>query len=78
MGSDPPVTDTQEFTLTRVASHRIMAATGSSSANYREPLRMQRLLRLTPMHTIESERRTRKSRIDPKLKAWGWEIVPFE
>ena len=71
MGSDPPVTDTQEFTPTRVA-------TGSSSANYREPLRMQRLLRLTPMHTIESERRTRKSRIDPKLKAWGCEIVPFE
>jgi len=30
------------------------------------------------MHTSESERRTRKSRIDPKLRAWGWEIVPFD
>jgi type I restriction enzyme R subunit len=27
--------------------------------------------------SIESERRTRKDRIDPKLKAWGWEILPF-
>src|SRR5258708_10728786 len=26
----------------------------------------------------ESERRTRKSRIDPRLRAWGWEIVPFD
>ena len=25
----------------------------------------------------ESERRTRKSRIDPRLKAWGWEVVPY-
>lgn len=31
------------------------------------------------VHTglTESERRTRKSRIDPRLRAWGWEIVPF-
>jgi type I restriction enzyme R subunit len=27
---------------------------------------------------MESERRTRKSRIDPKLRACGWQIVPFE
>lgn len=27
---------------------------------------------------IEGERRTRKSRIDPKLTACGWQIVPFE
>jgi type I restriction enzyme R subunit len=33
---------------------------------------------MTPTHVTESERRTRKSRIDPKLKAWGWEIVPFD
>ncbi len=33
--------------------------------------------RMTPAHSTESERRTRKSRIDPRLKAWGWEIVPF-
>ncbi|MGI8618753.1 MAG: DEAD/DEAH box helicase family protein, partial [Gemmatimonadaceae bacterium] len=26
----------------------------------------------------ESERRTRKSRVDPALKAAGWEIVPFD
>lgn len=25
----------------------------------------------------EGERRTRKARIDPRLKAWGWEIAPF-
>lgn len=25
----------------------------------------------------ESEHRTRKSRIDPRLKAWGWEVVPY-
>src|SRR6266852_4861565 len=25
----------------------------------------------------ESERRTRKGRIDPRLKQWGWEIVRF-
>ena len=33
---------------------------------------------MTPKHFSESERRTRKDRIDPRLKAWGWEIVPFE
>ena len=27
---------------------------------------------------MESERRTRKRRIDPKLRAWGWEVVPFD
>src|SRR5688572_26203403 len=26
----------------------------------------------------ESERRTRQARIDPKLRAWGWRIVPFD
>lgn len=26
----------------------------------------------------ESERRTRKSRIDPRLKQWGWAVVPFD
>lgn len=33
---------------------------------------------MTPTHITESERRTRKSRIDPKLKAWGWDIVAFD
>src|SRR5581483_2252844 len=33
---------------------------------------------MTPTHVTESERRTRKSRIDPKLKAWGWDVVPFD
>ena len=28
--------------------------------------------------TSESERRTRSARIDPKLRAWGWDIVPFD
>lgn len=32
---------------------------------------------MTPRQSTESERRTRKSRIDPRLRAWGWEIVPF-
>jgi len=32
---------------------------------------------MTPTHSTESERRTRKSRIDPRLKAWDWEIVLF-
>lgn len=27
---------------------------------------------------MESERRTRKSRIDPLLKSLGWNIVPFD
>lgn len=31
-----------------------------------------------PNPSHESERLTRKKRIDPKLKAWGWDIVPFE
>src|SRR5881397_4076938 len=26
----------------------------------------------------ESERRTRKSRVDPRLKARGWDVVPFD
>jgi type I restriction enzyme, R subunit len=33
---------------------------------------------MTPVRISETERRTRKSRIDPKLKAWGWEIVRFD
>lgn len=33
---------------------------------------------MTPVRINESERRTRKSRIDPKLKAWGWKIVHFD
>lgn len=32
---------------------------------------------MTADPSSESERRTRKSRIDPRLKAWGWEITPF-
>jgi len=34
----------------------------------------QRTLRVTPQ---ESERQTRKNRIDPKLRASGWSVVPF-
>ncbi len=30
------------------------------------------------MTPTENERRTRKTRIDPKLKAWGWQVVPFD
>jgi type I site-specific restriction endonuclease len=30
----------------------------------------------SPHH--ESERRTRKARIDPKLAAAGWTIIPFD
>jgi len=30
---------------------------------------------LDPSH--ESERRTRKRRVDPRLKQWGWEVTPF-
>src|SRR5262245_8127060 len=33
---------------------------------------------MTPTHITESERRTRKSRIDPKLIAWGWDVVSFD
>lgn len=33
---------------------------------------------MTAEHSSESERRTRESRIDPRLKAWGWEIAPFD
>lgn len=33
---------------------------------------------MTATRGSESERRTRKARIDPKLKAWGWQIVPFD
>lgn len=36
------------------------------------------LARLHADKTAESERQTRKSRIDPKLKASGWQIVPFD
>src|SRR5216683_3680047 len=32
---------------------------------------------MPPLHSSESERLTRKSRIDPRLKQWGWEITPF-
>src|SRR3989441_588894 len=32
---------------------------------------------MTPNQSSESERGTRKSRIDPRLKQWGWEITPF-
>lgn len=31
-----------------------------------------------PNPSYESERRTRKKRIDPKLKALGWKIIPFD
>jgi type I restriction enzyme R subunit len=34
--------------------------------------------RQQPSPQMESERRTRKSRIDPKLKALGWRVVPFD
>lgn len=33
---------------------------------------------MSPPRVTESERRTRRDRIDPKLRAWGWEIAPFE
>lgn len=33
---------------------------------------------MTTDPSSESERHTRKSRIDPRLRAWGWEIVPFD
>src|SRR5688572_3338552 len=29
-------------------------------------------------HVSESERRTRRARIDPRLRACGWQIVPFD
>ena len=32
---------------------------------------------MPPLHSTESERLTRKRRIDPRLKQWGWEITPF-
>jgi type I restriction enzyme, R subunit len=32
---------------------------------------------MTPKYSSESERRTRKRRIDPRLKQWGWEITRF-
>jgi Type I site-specific restriction-modification system, R (restriction) subunit and related helicases len=32
---------------------------------------------MSPERSAESERRTRKTRIDPRLKQWGWEIAPF-
>lgn len=33
---------------------------------------------MTPKQITETERRTRKQRVDPRLKAWGWEIVPYD
>src|SRR3989449_985747 len=33
---------------------------------------------MTLEHSSESERRTRKRRIDPRLKQWGWEVTPFD
>ena len=33
---------------------------------------------MTAERVTESERLTRKRRIDPRLKAWGWEITPFD
>jgi type I restriction enzyme R subunit len=33
---------------------------------------------MTPREATENERRTRKQRVDPRLRAWGWEIVPFD
>ena len=33
---------------------------------------------MTAARHSESERRTRQERIDPRLRAWGWEIMPFE
>lgn len=33
---------------------------------------------MTTSPAQESEKRTRKRRIDPKLRAWGWDIVPFD
>jgi type I restriction enzyme R subunit len=33
---------------------------------------------MTVTHSFESERRTRRARIDPKLRTWGWTIVPFD
>ena len=32
---------------------------------------------MTPQPSLENERKTRKKRIDPRLKQWGWDIVPF-
>ena len=32
---------------------------------------------MTPQPSLESERKTRKQRIDPRLKQWGWDITPF-
>ncbi len=33
---------------------------------------------MTTSPAQESERRTRQRRIDPKLQAWGWNVVPFD
>ena len=33
---------------------------------------------MTSRQPSESERRTRKERIDPKLKAWGWKVVAYD
>jgi len=33
---------------------------------------------MTTQPILESERRTRKRRVDPNLRAWGWEVVPFD
>src|SRR5438552_11347093 len=32
---------------------------------------------MTVHNSSESERRTRRNRIDPRLKQWGWEITPL-
>src|SRR5690242_15717107 len=32
---------------------------------------------MPPISSTEAERQTRRNRIDPKLKAAGWRIVPF-
>ena len=33
---------------------------------------------MTPISRTEAERQTRRDRIDPKLKAAGWRVVPFD
>ncbi len=33
---------------------------------------------MIPIHPTEAERQTRRDRIDPKLKAAGWRIAPFD
>lgn len=33
---------------------------------------------MTPDHSSESEWKTRRDRINPRLKAWGWEVARFD